>query len=247
MIYIRSDLELINNYMKHKYKNWYDTIIKNAQNRVTEDYTEQHHIVPRSLGGSDDPTNLVALTAREHFICHVLLTKFTTGQDRNKMLHAVIIMKGKNKEQPRYFNSRLYEAVRQDYANKRSIEQQGENNSYYGKKHSAKTRAKMSASKRKLFESGWVNPHIGMKRSEETRKNISLSKKGKPSTKKGIPQGALTDAQKQKHKEAIQGKCFWWTDGVNNLRAAECPSGYKKGRTMSPLHYSKFTKKISDS
>ena len=39
----------------------------------------------------------------------------------------------------------------------------------------------------------------------------------------------------------IQGKCFWWTDGINNIRASECPSGYRKGRTMSPSHLAKFS------
>lgn len=225
----------------NKYQIWYNNIINRARNRTVEGYSELHHIIPRSLGGSDSADNLVALTAREHFICHILLTKFTTGQDRNKMLHAVIIMKGKNKEQPRYFNSRLYETVRRDYAIKRSIEQQGDSNSFYGKKHSAETRAKMSASKKILYSNG-NHPHIGMKRSEEAKRNISLSKKGKPSTKKGIPQGPLTNEQKQKHKESLQGKCFWWTNGINNVRAAECPDGYKKGRTMSADHEKALTK-----
>lgn len=40
-----------------------------------EHYTESHHITPRCLGGSDEPGNLVRLTAREHFIAHRLLAK----------------------------------------------------------------------------------------------------------------------------------------------------------------------------
>ena len=38
-------------------------------------YTEVHHILPRCMGGSNDPVNLVRLTVREHFIAHRLLTK----------------------------------------------------------------------------------------------------------------------------------------------------------------------------
>lgn len=38
-------------------------------------YTELHHIVPRCLGGTDDPQNLVRLAAREHFVAHRLLSK----------------------------------------------------------------------------------------------------------------------------------------------------------------------------
>jgi hypothetical protein len=37
-------------------------------------YMERHHILPKCLGGNNDPTNLVFLTGREHFIAHLLLT-----------------------------------------------------------------------------------------------------------------------------------------------------------------------------
>ena len=45
-------------------------------------YTELHHILPRCLGGTDEPENLVRLTAREHFIAHRLLSKiYHTNSD----------------------------------------------------------------------------------------------------------------------------------------------------------------------
>lgn len=228
--------------MKNKYQTWYYNIIDRARNRVLTSYTELHHIIPHSLGGSDESTNLVALTAREHFICHILLTKFTTGQDRNKMLHAAILMKGENNLQQRYFNARLYETVRIAYAEKRSIEQQGIGNSFFGKHHSAETKAKMSASKKENYSNG-NHPHIGMKRSEEAKANISKSKKGKPSSKKGLPGVEWSEATRVKMTVARLGKMFWWTNDINNVRAASCPDGYKKGRTMSPNHYAKFATK----
>ena len=224
------------------YKNLYDTICNNAKNRILTTYTEEHHILPRSLGGTDEPANLVALTAREHFICHILLTKFTRGTDKSKMVRAAIMMKASNTLQDRYFNSQLYETVRIAYSDRRSIEQEGENNTFYGKKHSAVTRAKMSASKKEKYSNG-NHPHIGMKRSEETCANISNSKKGKPSAKKGIPQGPKTAEQVAKIKERLAGASYWWTDGVNNVRGASCPDGYKKGRTMSPFHIKAFVLK----
>jgi len=56
------------------YKKVYDQIIERARQRESiEGYSEIHHIVPESEGGSNDPINLVRLTAREHFICHWLL------------------------------------------------------------------------------------------------------------------------------------------------------------------------------
>ena len=68
-------------------------------------YVERHHILPRALGGTDDSSNLVALTAREHFLAHMLLAKIYGGT----MWQAIIIMKGgKNK----YCNSKLFEIAR---------------------------------------------------------------------------------------------------------------------------------------
>lgn len=72
------------NYQRH-----YDALIQKALNRSKpEGYTEKHHIVPRSLGGSDDPINLVVLTAREHAIAHLLLAHIHGG----RMWTAVILM-----------------------------------------------------------------------------------------------------------------------------------------------------------
>lgn len=57
------------------YQKIYDNLIARASNRILEGYTEKHHIVPRCMGGSDDPSNLVRLTPEEHFLCHQLLVK----------------------------------------------------------------------------------------------------------------------------------------------------------------------------
>jgi len=64
----------------------HDSIIDRAKTRVLpkETYTERHHIIPRSLGGSDDPSNLVALTGKEHFIIHKLLVDLYPDSDEMK-------------------------------------------------------------------------------------------------------------------------------------------------------------------
>jgi len=40
-----------------------------------EEYSERHHILPKSLGGTDDSDNLIYVSARVHFIAHWLLYK----------------------------------------------------------------------------------------------------------------------------------------------------------------------------
>lgn len=54
----------------------YFRLVAAAQARgAVSEYTEVHHIVPRSLGGADTADNLVRLTPREHFLAHWLLFK----------------------------------------------------------------------------------------------------------------------------------------------------------------------------
>lgn len=57
------------------YKKHYNLLVEKALNRDIECYCEQHHIIPRCLGGTDDEINLIKLTPEEHFLAHKLLTK----------------------------------------------------------------------------------------------------------------------------------------------------------------------------
>lgn len=105
----------VNTYLCNKYTRWYYNIIHRAQSRVTTEYTEKHHILPKSLGGSNDRTNLVRLTAREHFVCHLLLTKMCANHhNRYKMLYAFTAMAWiQNIGEGRYsLNSYQYEYAR---------------------------------------------------------------------------------------------------------------------------------------
>lgn len=109
-------------FINNKYKHWYDSIIKSANNRqLNEDeYYERHHIVPKSIGGSNDAENLVTLTTREHFVCHRLLVKFVDDEyKRRKMLHALGMFLQNGQGQQRILSSREYAIVRQANADAR--------------------------------------------------------------------------------------------------------------------------------
>lgn len=74
------------------YNKIYSSIIEKAKNEVKTGYCERHHIIPKSLGGSDDNTNLVLLSAKEHFVCHYLLLKMQIKDsiEYKKMLKAFL-------------------------------------------------------------------------------------------------------------------------------------------------------------
>ncbi len=57
------------------YQKIYDNLMSRASNRILTGYTEKHHILPRCMGGTDNPDNLVDLTYREHLLAHMLLSK----------------------------------------------------------------------------------------------------------------------------------------------------------------------------
>lgn len=89
-----------------KYKKWYDALMATARTKPRQKhqgiYYEEHHILPRSLGGIDCVDNLVLLTAKEHFIAHLLLMKFTTGKDKYKMAHALLFMQNTSSSEKKF-------------------------------------------------------------------------------------------------------------------------------------------------
>lgn len=97
-------------FIENKYNKCYYNIIANAKSRHLLAPYETHHIVPRSLGGNNYKNNLANLTIREHYICHLLLTKFTHGRARQKMFYALHRITNTDKIQIK--SSRIYEYVR---------------------------------------------------------------------------------------------------------------------------------------
>ena len=104
-------------FINNKYTTWYNSLINKAKDRIIFGYTEKHHIIPSSLGGTNDNNNLVKLTAREHFICHLLLTKMTMGNARYKMNFALHMLSNANNiGDGRYIpSSRMYDLARRLY------------------------------------------------------------------------------------------------------------------------------------
>ena len=64
------------------YKKHYKALVGRAASRIKQGYTERHHITPKCLGGDECPDNLVELTAREHYIAHLMLVKIHTGNSK---------------------------------------------------------------------------------------------------------------------------------------------------------------------
>lgn len=94
------------------YQRIYDTLVRRGQNRILEGYSEKHHIVPKCLGGTDDATNLVALTPEEHYLCHLLLVKIHSNNIR--LVRAAMFMISSNDNVKR--NNKAYGWLKRQYS-----------------------------------------------------------------------------------------------------------------------------------
>ncbi len=126
----------------------YNNIIKRGKSRILKEYSEKHHIIPKCMNGSNAPENIVALTPREHFLCHMLL--FRIYPEESKLLFAInMMMRGRNKEKYK-ISSRKYELLKMEYSEmvkKKFLDkshplcgsQKKEKNGFFGKTHSKKS------------------------------------------------------------------------------------------------------------
>jgi len=192
------------NFVNNKYKKWYINIIRNRLEQVPDGYFESHHIVPVSIRKDlrNNKNNIVNLTAKEHFICHLLLARFTVGLNRRNMCFAVTTMARSTKKHDRKFTSGYYQLARLHYK-KSSV----------GRKHSEETKRKISEANK-----GRPSPNRGNKfggaRTEESKLKISLAKRGVPLSeehksklselKKGKKRGKYT-----RHREYEKSQCIY--------------------------------------
>lgn len=98
-------------YIPNKYTKTYYSIINTRKHRTKQDkknmLLEEHHIIPECCfidrkrkgpkgflsGNPNSKDNIVFLTPKEHFICHLLLVKMTSGSLKGKMSYSLKFFK----------------------------------------------------------------------------------------------------------------------------------------------------------
>ena len=231
-------------FTNNKYKKWYDMIIDNAKNRDLEGYKERHHIIPKCIGGSNEKDNLINLTAREHFICHWLLTKCVTNTFyQKKMLNALGKFVQESSKQQRNLNSRQYEIARKaiSKANKNrfyttemreKIRQANVGRTPWNKgktklqeyPEDAKEKLKLLYSNKSLEE------RYGVEKAQSVREKISKTKEGKPSGMLGKMHSTETRARMSKNMKGKRGP---------QKRIDQCPRCNTKNVTARHIKFCK--------
>lgn len=103
----------------------YNQLIERAQNRQLQCYCEIHHIIPKCIGGSDDPINLISLTPEEHYLAHQLLIKI--HPDNHLLLYAAQMMTVSNKNIKSVIRTqnKLYGWIKRKVSKSKSIQRTG--------------------------------------------------------------------------------------------------------------------------
>ena len=221
-------------YLQNKYTSWYNNIIANAKSRTLskEIYTESHHIIPRSLGGNNNISNLVKLTAKEHRLVHILLPRMTIDPEHTKSMWyaAWMILRTKNKDQNRTISKgKAYELAKMKIAEFLSELHKGKPKSEEAKqKMSKKAKGRVSPNKGKVMSNEQkqkmkdtiakngriISPDTvkkilesrkDYKHSDETKQKIGAANKGKTQI--------VTEEQKQKISATLKGRTPTWLVG----------------------------------
>lgn len=148
------------NYVAH-----YDRLVARARDRILVGYRERHHVVPKCMDGGNEPTNIVELTAEEHYVAHQLLVKIY--QKNKPLAHAALLMAKRVTGNKAYgwLRRRHADSIRGSVA---SIETRTKQSAAHrGKPHSEEHVVKVAAANR------------GKHRSLESRANISAARLGK--------------------------------------------------------------------
>lgn len=107
-----------------------------------DQYYERHHVLPKSLGGSNDDENLVYLSGKAHFIAHYLLFKVHGVGPMSTAFWAMSVM-DQTSGKRHVPNGRSFEVAREAHAKARA-KMSGENHPFYGRTHSDKAKAKLA-------------------------------------------------------------------------------------------------------
>lgn len=236
-------------------------------------YSESHHIIPVCLfknnrnntfgwidGDSNDPSNIISLTPREHFICHLLLLpKMVENIDaKNKLTHALFAMQRRSKNQNRYIlSSWEYQYVKNEFSKSRKgigrpqtdAERKKRSQTLMGHILSDETKKKIGDANRgkSISEEGKANMRLAQQnrppQTEETKRKRSNTLMGhfvSEETKKKISNKnlgkVLSDEQKDKISDSVSN--LIWINYLNIKALRILPEklqsyldlGWRKGR-----------------
>lgn len=207
------------------YQRIYNLLVQKAQDRKEiPDVIEKHHILPKSMGGSNSKSNIVFFTPKEHYVSHHLLWKIY----RNKEMHyAFWLMVNKTSSDGRRVykvNSRTYSLAKEEHRLQVS------------KTHTGKTRSEESKRKSGSAIKGRIPWNKGLTGvySKETLEKISKAARNRiPESEDTKRKKSLSHIGIKKGPSPLKGKSM----PVDNKWFVICPNCNKKGTNWNMKRY----------
>lgn len=200
-------------FKENKYTKWYFELTESRKNRVIETgvYYEKHHIIPKSLGGSNKKQNLVPLTAKEHFIAHLLLSEMCVLKNHERKMGFALQRMMTNPSSTNLHTASQFELAR--IKNHKAL---------LGRKFTEEHKSKLSIS------------NTGVKRSDETKKRNSEFAKLRTNELNPFYGKKHSEESKEQMSKTKTGVKKWITNGVDSLfvkKDAILEEGWWAGRT----------------
>lgn len=178
-------------------KEQYYELIEEARKRGNDKskvnvYSEEHHIIPRCLSGTNDSNNLVLLTYKEHILAHMLLycmnpedkglflsfslmiqltdKRMSLEENLEIDLNAISELKNNRSE---FMRGDKNPMKNPDIAKKVSDKKKGGIGTFKGKHHTEETKQKLREITLSRNYKGENHPFFGKHHDDETRKKIS--------------------------------------------------------------------------
>lgn len=202
-------------FLENKYSRTYFAIVEKRKAMPASGNVEKHHIIPQSLGGNDKD-NIVSLSPREHFICHLLLPKMTVGDSKRKMVFAMRMLANMDQTS---IGSKTYESIKAQYKALGGA---------HTMPHTEETKRKMSA----------------IVKTPEWKANLSAAAKA-GNTGKFIPSAETRKKMSAAQKVAQKGKILS-NEHKEKLRAASLANDACKTAFSGRKHTDESKKLISE-
>jgi len=172
------------------YQKHYNLLVERARGSspIPGIYYEKHHIIPKCLKGSDEPSNIVILTAKEHFFAHLLLARIYPEEPKIQIAFWFMCnQRGRGEQKKRKVPSaRQYAAAKEVFVRLMRQEKTGQKN----------------PSQSERMKQNNPNNKPGVKEKQAAAKQGKL----------------LSVETKQKISAALTGRMVTWGDKVSKTR-----------------------------
>lgn len=197
------------------YQRIYDQLIARGVSRtpVPGAYYETHHILPKCLGGSDERSNLVKLTAEEHYLAHQLLIKLHPGH--HGIVFAAYLMT-KHTGTGR-MNNKLFGWIRKKLAENRT--KKGPMPQYVKDKLSLAKKGRKWDENRRAIQMAYLSKKVMSDQERENRRQAALGRLHKEETKVKI--GMANTGKKRSEEHCQRQSEFWKGKDISRIHTPE--------------------------